>query len=154
MKFTLATLLLFVTAFAIAFAMVSNPSGFGADAVYVFHVLAAATALVIARYTKGSIHAYALTFGVFGFATHFMHACPYDLQQWIYENITYDGPDTLPMGNGWEMGPHRIIATWFDLLIALFAASLASSIIRGFENDDAETATQQGEPSHAPKDAS
>ena len=114
--------------------MVSNASGFGADAVYVFHVLAAASAFIVARYTTGSIHAYALTFGVFGFATHFMHACPYDLQQWIYENVTYDGPDSLPTGNGWDMKPTRIISTWFDLLIAMFAASLVSSIIRASED--------------------
>ncbi|MEM6473724.1 MAG: hypothetical protein AAF802_29465 [Planctomycetota bacterium] len=135
--------MLFITAFAVACAMVSNPSGFGADAVYVFHILAACTSLIVARYTAGSVHAYSLAFGVFGLATPIMSACPYSLQQWIYENVTHDGPDTLPVGNGWEIGPHRIIATWFDLLIAMFAASLTSSFIRSVPD---RQVSERGEP--------
>ena len=127
--------------------MISDPDGYGADAIYTFHILAACASLVVARYTTGGIHAYALAFRIFGIVTPFMNACPDSLEWWLYENVTHDGPETLPVGNGWEFGPHRIISTWFDLLVAMFAGSLTSSIVRGFTPSNAvDSSGKLGEP--------
>lgn len=40
-----------------------------------------------------------LAFAVFSFGTLGLHAFPQQASYWLYENVHYDGPETLPSGN-------------------------------------------------------
>ena len=138
MRFTIATLMLFSLAFAGAFAMVSQPNTTAHEIVFHLYVVSACTALVIAFHSTGKLQSYCLTFGVFAFGLIHLRSFPQTISLWIWENVTHDGPETAPAGNGDHFLVEGIVETTSSLLLSLFAASLVASFRRSspVEQDD------------------
>ena len=131
MQFTVKTLLFQATVFAVALAMIAKPNHLVGDLLATLHVIASCTSLVVARYTTGGVHAFALTFGIFGLVGPLTSACPASLEWWLFENVTEVGQDPFLAGGG----PPAIISTCFYWLFALLPATIASSYARRTQHD-------------------
>ncbi|GAA5504870.1 hypothetical protein Rcae01_00309 [Novipirellula caenicola] len=128
MRFTTLTIFLFVTVFATSFAAIKTPSQIALEIGHMLHLLSACAALVVAFHSSGRVQSYSLTYGIFSFGTMLIRGFPNSISMWIWENVTHDGPDSLPTGNGDHFLVEGIIQTAFGILVALFAASLVASL--------------------------
>ncbi|NND99776.1 MAG: hypothetical protein HKN47_20850 [Pirellulaceae bacterium] len=87
MKFNIATLLLMVVPFAIAFAFVQLTN----DATCAFIVLTSTT-VIVAMKTTGRLRLFALAYSVFSFAMLFVRPVPNVVTDWVWNNVHSDRP--------------------------------------------------------------
>ncbi|GAA4469119.1 hypothetical protein [Novipirellula rosea] len=130
MRFTILTLIAFAAAFAVSFALITNPNSFALEVLHLTHVLSACVGLVIAFHTTGKTQSYSLTYAIFSFATISYRPFPTSVTNWIWENVTHNGPDSLPAGNGDSFLVIDLIQVCFSILVSLFAASLVAGMQR------------------------
>ncbi|TWU17794.1 hypothetical protein Pla52o_50090 [Novipirellula galeiformis] len=130
MRFTTCTLLTFIAVFACAFASIKHPSTMVIEVLTHLYVLSACTALVAAFHSTGRVQSYSLTYGVFGFGLIQFRSFPQSISMWIWENVTHDGPQTVPIDNGEWYLVQNIVETTTSVVLCLFAASLVAGFQR------------------------
>lgn len=138
MKYSIRALIAIVTVVAVCFALIKYPSRLASEILGFGVPFLGCIGLVVAYHVRGVKASFGLTFGVFALAAPFM--VPWHgsrLVTWIHENVTFDGPDTLPVGNFDDYGAQGIIAASLALLQAVLAATIAAGI-RGKADDTPE----------------
>ena len=108
--------------------MILRPSDVASDILRSASIVSGCIAFTIAFHTTGKPQSFAMTYGIFAMSSTLLGVCPDSLGVWIYENIVHDGPETVPVANGYGYVLQRTINSWFAILVGIFAASLASSI--------------------------
>ena len=128
MRITIRSLLVAIAAFALCLAAIIHPSRPLAQFASSGLPFLGCVALVIAFHTTAAVQSFALTFGIFALAHPFIFP-PYNMiDTWILENVVYDGPETLPVGNFDDHGATTIINSSVGLMIAIVSGAIASHL--------------------------
>jgi hypothetical protein len=145
MRFTLLTLLAFMTLVAIALVTICRPNSTVVDLLRGGVILSGCAALAVGFLSTGRTRRFALTYGIFSLASLGLEACPSSLALWVSQTAPYPVPVPAAgagfggggLGAGYAIA--KLVMTLTEYWFAVFVAIVAGAIAAGFRpsRDDA-----------------
>jgi hypothetical protein len=141
MRFTLLTLLGFMTLVAIAIATICRPNETVTSSLRTAVILSGCTSLIVGFFSTGRTQRFALTYGTFSLVLLSLAACPSTLAEWVAETVpppppAPPDPFTAIKGGGGGFSGFSGFATrgivirltqhWFAVFVAIIAGGIAA----------------------------